>query len=423
VRHLRRRRALSGARAAFAVTALLPLAACGSEGDWRRLEERWVEQAGYHPLERYPPRQANASARRIEELVAPMGVRLAPSESEGRPEPDPRAVERGSQLHSAIVVHLRDETSKGPAALPEEVRRGLDERDAALREVRSILLSDELPRWELDLGTGFGVPQPNLAGHLKLHLLLLAAAWRSALSDTTESELWLEAASRLQRGLAEDPLLVPQLLANSEMRTMQRVLRDLPYLPEGWRGLLPVDRLRDRAFEALRVESWLFIRTGRRLGAETAGNETWSSGFFSYQGARGATIAIDSAIEKLRRADLRLYDSERFVREITEEIPRWNIIASMTLSNSLGVPVKAARCDLDLELTRRALELRELLQAGERRTTELEGSRGSIVAPGIVWTSSVDAGSVLVRAVGGEIPTEDRSPLPLELRVPIPSLK
>lgn len=382
-----------------------------------------MEQAGYHPLERYPPREANASARRIEELLAPYGISLAPSKAPGRPAVDPKSLERSSKLHSAIVVHLRDDSLKGPDALPAQVSQGLDQLDEALKEVRSILSGDEPPRWELDLGAGFDMQQPDFVGHLKLHTLLLAAAWRAARTDAAESEMWLEAASRLRRGLVEDPLLVAQLISISEMQTTQRVLRGLSYLPVEWRNLLPDDLLRDRAFEALRVESWLFIQTGRSGGVRSGGNESWTSRFFSYQGARGAMIAIDRAIEKLRRTDLRSFDPERFNVEIAEVVPRWNIIARMTLTNSLPVPVKAARSDLDLELTRRALELRELLQVGKRDEIDLESSQESTVAPGIEWKTAVDSGFVLVRAVGGEIPTQSQYPLPLEHRIPIPSLE
>lgn len=425
MRHLRRRRALSVVtfRATVGAAALFVLAACGTDREWQRLEARWVERSGYQPLERHPPREANAAAREVEKVLAPYGYRFAPIDSPGRPEISPEAVERMAEIDSAVIEYLRSEPRGASGGFPGEIARWLVEVEPALVEVRSLLRSEESPRWELRLDHGYEMQLPNLIGQLQLHRLLVAAALRSADSDRSECEGWLEAASRLNLALAEDPLVLSQLIAMAELQTMQRGLRRLDFAPERWRNYLPVESLRDRTYEALRIENWKFIHSARTRRLGSPGDRQGNPGFFEYHAARGIMVAIDRAIDRLRSSDLRTYEHERFYREIAREIPRWNVIGRILLSNLLDVPVKAARSELDLELTRWTLEIRQRLQSGAVGSMNLEAVRESTTAPGIHWRSSVESGSVWIRAVGGEIPTQSQYPLPLEHRIPIPSLE
>lgn len=399
------------------------LAACGTDREWQRLEARWVERSGYQPLERHPPREANTAARKVEEVLAPYGYRFAPIDEPGRPEISPVAVERMGEIDSAVVEYFRSEPRGASGEFPGEIARWLVEVEPALVEVRSLFRSEEPPRWELRLDHGYEMELPNLIGQLQLHRLLVAAALRSADSDRSECEGWLEAASRLNLTLAEDPLVLAQLIAMAEVQTMQRGLRRLDFAPEHWRDYLPVESLRDRTYEALRIENWKFIHSARTGRLGPPGDRQANPGFFEYHAARGTMVAIDRAIDRLRSSDLRTHEHERFYREVARRIPRWNVIGRILLPNLLDVPVKAARSELDLELTRWTLEIRQQLQAGAVGSINLEGVRESTAAPGIHWKSSVESGSVWIRAVGGEIPTQSQYPLPLEHRIPIPSLE
>jgi hypothetical protein len=410
-------------RAVLGAASLLVLSSCGTDRQWQRLEERWVERSGYQPLERHPPREANAAARRLEEILAPYGYGFAPTDSPGRPEIAPEAVERKGEIDSSIIELLRSDPKGASGEFPEEIAHWLIEVEPALVEVRTLLGSEEPPRWELRLDHGYEMELPNLIGQLQLHRLLVAAALRLADSDRSECEGWLEAASRLNLALAEDPLVLSQTVAMAEVQTMQRGLRRLDFAPGHWRRYLPVESLRNRTYEALRIENWKFIHSARTGRLGPPGSKPENPGFFEYHGARGVMAATDRAIDRLRGSDLRTHDHDRFYREIAGGVPRWNVIARILLPNLLDVPVKAARSELDLELTRWALEIRERLQSGAVGSTDLEGVRESTAAPGILWRSSVESGSVWIRAVGGEIPTQSRYPLPLEHRIPIPSLE
>ena len=117
------------------------------------LDRRWQRQAGFDPLVVYPHREANAPARRIEELVAPLGIAIAPEAASGRPRPSEDAVARHAGAWEALKEYDYGLRRAVPelTALPPEVGSLLAEAAPTLAEVAALLGGTELPRWELEL--------------------------------------------------------------------------------------------------------------------------------------------------------------------------------------------------------------------------------------------------------------------------------
>lgn len=379
-----------------------------------------MQQAGYHPLERYPPREANESAHRVEELLAPHGFRLAPVEAVGRPPVDSGRAERMEQLDGLVRDRLRLDSATR-AELPAELTAWIEEIGPALRGVRSEILGAEPPAWELRLDQGASAPLPNLIDHMRLHRLLLFAATTAANTDREEAEAWLRAASVLRNGVHRDPLLLHRLISLAEVSALQRVLRDLPHVPTDWRSLLPRESLRDGLYESLRLESWVLHRTAVTGGFESQAGEFPLPDLLVYRGIREVTAKLDETIERSKREDFRYFNVDQFHDEVQATIPRWNVVARILLPNLLDAPVKAARSELDLELTTIILESRE--RAEWVLAQEPDGREPSQAVPGIVWERSHGPGWIRIRAVGGEIRTGSKAPLPLDVRVAIPSLE
>ncbi|HEX7786371.1 MAG TPA: hypothetical protein VF653_09120, partial [Methylomirabilota bacterium] len=120
------------------------------------LDRRWQRQAGFDPLVVYPHREANAPARRIEELVAPLGIAIAPEAASGRPRPSEDAVARHAGAWEALKEYDYGLRRAAPelTAPPPEVRSLLAEAAPTLAEVAALLGGTELPRWELELEQG-----------------------------------------------------------------------------------------------------------------------------------------------------------------------------------------------------------------------------------------------------------------------------
>jgi hypothetical protein len=422
VRHLRRRRALSGItlRVTFAVAALLPLSACGTERDWRILEKRWVEKAGYQPLERYPPREANPSALRIEELLAPLGFQLAPTKTPGRAAVDLERQKRLTQISEEVrdLQWKVDATEGEPSA---DLSRFLEEIEPALLAVRSEVLDGEPPRWELRLDLGAAAETPQFVGHLVLHRFLLLAGTLAAPTSRVEADAWFDAAATLQSELQRDPILLAQLISLAEISGMQRVLRRLSYVPDHWRSLLPSEPLREGLYESLRLEGWTIHRTAVTGGFDDFVGRMPFAGVFLFQGTRELMDALDGSIERIQREDMRYLNGELLYEDALARIPRWNGVARALLPNLLDAPAKAARTELDLELTTRILKLRERDAAGDVPLPF--GREPSRAVPGIIWESERLPGCIRIRAVGGEIVTGSKAPLPLEFLVAVDSLE
>jgi hypothetical protein len=109
------------------------------------------------------------------------------------------------------------------------------------------------------------------------------------------------------------------------------------------------------------------------------------------------------------------------VADELERMPRWNLVAQALLFTPMvgEVWLKAARAELNLELTCRALVVRELLRAGDAEGVEALGGEQASVVAGVSWIYTVDPEAVVIRAVGDTepLPTEGGPPLEIRLRL------
>lgn len=391
------------------------------------LEQRWKEKNGFDPLVAYPKREANEAARRIEELAAPLGIEIAPQGAANRA--------RASKQQRARLMEVRRELSEFLLA-PRQVEPvltspppGLDayltESEAALREVSRQLREGEAPLWDQDVNEGIERTFPNFLGHRRLHRLLVAmTAVAATRGDREQSLEWLEASWRLSHSLAADPSFIPQLIFLAEMRTNLAVLRAIDFPLEDWGQRVDIGPWSEGMELAFRLETWSFVH-GLRLGQF---EETSKGGLISdlltrwraRHGMKGLMEFTDRVLERAKSEDLLEVDYDRLFEEEEARIPRWNVVARMLVPNFFDALARPARLELSTELTRRVIEMRDLLRTGNSEAiAALEGSHPS-VREGISWVYQLEGDKVTLRA-DRPVPDLAESPLPVEVSISKPS--
>lgn len=416
---------------ALAAAALILLAIGLAAWLWlwptpEQIERTWLERAGFDPRQVHPAREADATALRLEELAASLGLALAPPGAAGRPRPSEEAAAAYDSRRPAVTEYVNGHRRPEPALRPPppEVASLLEESEPVLSQIVDLLVGSEPPVWELDLTAGVELELPNLLDHLSLNRLLVAGAHEAAARGDRDRALrWLDASWRLRESAAENPLLIPQLIALIELDDALALLRALPDPPPGWRQRLAPMALRDGVEVALRLESWMIVQSLRsgRLAEEMGGEGALRLVMkpLLHRGIAEYADFMDHGLARVKTEDLHSFDNDRFYEAEYGRIPRWNVAARILAPDLFDTWIRAAHSELGVDLTRRTLEIRELLRHGDRERLEALAGEHDAVAEGVRWIYRIEPGTVVLETVG-EIPRQSKSPLPLEVRLARP---
>jgi hypothetical protein len=386
------------------VAAWLTVGSLAGGRQQRAAEVAWAESfpGEGDPLSRFPKAAANASARRVEELAARLGIDAVPP-NVGRIQPEPAdamAIERMLTPILRAVGSQRTKEDDVPPAMPEAVTTALQAQAAVLEALETHLLGAPVPEWERDLG--LDRPLPRLSALRQLHSLLLARALVAAgRSDAGAAGRALAAADRLVTGLRGRPELICQIIAMSFDGFHHAVLRSAAAALAGTgRGPTAHD-YRQSVLTALRLDAWRLGQVIPRAGLGALEGGPWSS-----EGRLVATVtrpfvrpyfrycAADYS-QRVRRMALTLRATPpcalgelRLSHEPWRQIPRWNVLGRSGMPDLMRVWFTVGHLEREAELTRRVLEL----QSG----AAAEGDHPSDVCPGLVWRYQAAPGGVLI---------------------------
>jgi hypothetical protein len=229
--------------------------------------ELWQTRVGTPEqlLDRYPRREANAAALRVEQLTLPLGIRIAPRSYLQRAEPTEEQLQAHQQIKQALWAYVDEELQRPSLSVqppPAEVREYLQAHRAEIDALRNHLLEGPAPRWELHLERLWDGPLTNIVGHASLQRLLVGDSLAKLHDgDRPEAIRTLEAGWRLNQAIAGDPMVMTRLASIAVTRFHSGALRKAAPLPDAWR-----DRLRSRDHRAalraaLQVQGWMLART------------------------------------------------------------------------------------------------------------------------------------------------------------------
>ena len=380
---------------------------------------------GFDPLGVYPPRDANKAALQLELLAAKIGIELAPKDDKKRAHPSEEAASTLADVAGDIRDHLQSLLTPSPAltAPSEEVAAWLSNSLVVLDQVAALLEGEE-PKWELHLEDGFGSRIPNLLGHLQLHRGLLLAAAESARLGAAPDEIerWLAAVHILERSIEEDPILIHRLIAMAEHGQFLTLLRTLTPPPRGWRDFLNPRPWRAMAHESLRLEGWLVGHSLQDGSLEKSmlprKTPRWLARILAQAGTRQYLETMEHAVQRLEQEDPRQFDTAQFFDEEYKRISRWNLFARWMFPNFFDASIKAAKHELDIDLTEQVLALRTLIAACETEPIEIPFETPSAIEE-IRWHYSMEAERIVIQA-SDSLPGKSKSSLPLEFQIPIP---
>lgn len=362
-------------------------------------------------LERYPSRDCNAAAIELERVVARLGIDLSPRGLRDVPL-EPVDAEAFGAVASDLGKYLDKELERasGRTRPPKDpVAEWLDAHADAIDAVVARLRTGDPPRWTLHLEHLYSARIPNLLAHLELQRVLGAdALYRTQRGETAAALERLDAAWSLYQSLAGDPILATTSIAMSGLQVQIGVLRHVDASPTVWRkrvgGIRPLDLLAP----ALEFEGWTWNHLDDVivLGNSNKLHRTFYTVTAPYVRLCAADVSerMRVEIERLRRLDY-VCDRDLALQgaDLAVHMPFWNRLGGMMAPSLTGAVHRAARLEIDLELTAQVLELRAQLAAGGAWSAAAARFEPSRACPSDRWDYRFDADDGLTIAFSREL--------------------
>ena len=253
-----RRAAVAVTLIAAAIVAVVALALLLDSRRQAELRRDWGTRHGIpSPGQAQGQVGANATAMRVEEIAARLGVSIVPPASD-RPVPSQRSLqEYRDNLHDTkpVLWHLLSTTTDSPAEpLPDRFRDFFRRHRADLDELHAALLAEPPPHWELRARLDEGSPTFNQQGHQMLQRMILLDGLDS--EDRALLPRALEASWQLNEALAgaQDP--DAQMTRIQVARYQAGTLRLIDDAPEEWLGRMDPQPHRAAWSPIIAIEGW-----------------------------------------------------------------------------------------------------------------------------------------------------------------------
>ncbi len=387
--------------------------------------ETSIESDRQQFLSQFPDSPTNESAKELEKLALPLGLDLVKM-----PDEEAAAI---SETQKQAFEEIKEELDKyldGAAAqtsdrieLPPEKLRGYLEANASILEVLSdYVLKEETPQWQTDvtwIATGaLNAPLPSWIGLLNLEkILLLDALDKSRLGRNEEAIARFAASWKIRQSLDGRPELIAQLVDAVVLRLQGGVLRQLEEVPAEWQQRLMERDVSGEMIAAIEGE-FLFVYGAINNSDywELEGNEA-----LFLKSPIGRTYVRWSAIDTyhssnslpplLEKSNVCSFDEDAIAPSL-RQVAWWNILGQIAQPSLSSQWERAGRIMLELELTRKVLQVKEMA-AKEGKLPESLPNRESAVCPGYQWVYGVSEDKSSLSLTPTPTQGEDSKTLPL----------
>lgn len=359
--------------------------------------EKEIEQAKEVFLRKYPKTEDSPSAVKLKELASKLGLKgvvVAKGQAQiNVSEADEKAFkEIGLELSKYIEAAQNRATDRVDIP-PEKLRRYLKSKEATLAAIRTHVLKSEVPRWATDLSWiergDIGHPEPSYQDAINLQrLLALDILEKNRLGQTKPMLESLEVSWKLNQSLRNSPTLIGQLISVITARIHAGVMRKLNGLPPEWQQRLLEHDYRKSILPSLEGEAFTIYRAYKRMRPSDLGL---------------GTIFLDQAVSSYLR--IVAIDSAKVDREIYAQLPRenvcsfdidstskklawWNQYGKSASPSLASMWRKPGRLMLELEMTQKILQAKELAAKQGKWPQSLPGLESSICA-GYKWIYKV----------------------------------
>jgi len=315
-------------------------------------------------------------------------------------------------------------------ALPlpsSELAAGISQRLDALDDIVQLLTGGTSPRWDCDITLGPDAPRPQIAGHQSLQrLLTVAAVTRLSRGEAQDAQSILEASWQLNQQLLQRPeldcLLAGLLGLKLQMALTRRVDPDPVWLPR-FEQLDLIESLRTTVATAAYTSEAFPPRC-----VVLPENRSWSwlqhlvnplARPFDHLAMTDLAHTLAQALDQLAESDVKEFERGEFFAQLQESMPRWNRLARRALPELGSVWLRIQRTRLDIELSMRVLQARELFtRIDAEGIPELAGVEPALIE-GLSWryTPAGRALKISLEPVQVAWP-EERATLPFTVTVP-----
>jgi len=214
----------------------------------KEIDRDWEQFAA-----QFPKTETNDSALKLTALTAKLGIGLYDSGGLKSPTdsyPSLHSTQADKQAYQTIERELKiymnaliASSNDAVPVLPENLRRYLASKSAVLEAIRSHVLTNEVPNWEINIDyLPKGDPSfvwTSWLGFANLHqILALDILEKNRQGKTVEALASLEVSWKINKALWNRPELIGQLVAIIVSQQQLAVIRRLDNLPIEWQDRL-----------------------------------------------------------------------------------------------------------------------------------------------------------------------------------------
>lgn len=346
-------------------------------------QEKPLNQAKSEFIARFPKTEANNSAWKLRELSAKLGIYslMGTKESTQRFPTSEKDKNAYDKIQNALSYYLQAQLEKPNNQIDvpsEKLRRYLTSNAANLAAIRTHVINSEIPHWEIDIENNLQPtkPLPSFLSLINFHkIFLLDALEKSRLGKNKEALDMLEVSWKLNQSVRERPEFIAQLIAIMIDRQQVGVLRKIPGLPTHWQERLRhiiTQGYRQSFWISLEAEVWMNSEGIKRYGLffpsldGTDSQLVWSKVLKPLTQPYDRFSAIDyaqktrTAIAKLSKQDFCSLDPNSTNQQLQTSFAGWNYLAPIAASSLLNQRRKVDKLVIDIELTQKILQVKEI---------------------------------------------------------------
>lgn len=368
-------------------------------------------------LKNYPKVENNSTAIKFQELVAQKFGTLmrATKEDQGKIFPSPTAQKSWNEIQASLRTYINtliqtptNEVTKIPSNLHNYLKDNADN----LAELRRLIFNSEPIRWSRDLTFidqgDVTIPLPSYLGLVNLqNILLLDILEKSRLGQTKEMLENLEVSFKINESISNNNnTLIGQLVSLIIAKNQAGILRKLDKVPSEWQQRLLQHDYRQSILPSLYGESYLgfafLIKTKSphfyqelfeddlvvfNTSVKSVGFEQWSESLRQNYLSWFAINNIESQhkiYQQLPQENVCTFNKDAFLKKLNiQKDVDW-------VASWMSQWVKVGRGMLNLELTKKVLEVKEMAAKNGSLPPSLKPMYSSI-CPGVKWVYEVSS--------------------------------
>ncbi|HEY9650692.1 MAG TPA: hypothetical protein V6C95_08520 [Coleofasciculaceae cyanobacterium] len=377
-------------------------------------QEKEINQAWEQFAKQFPKTETNDSALKLQTLTAKLGLELyysrrlkSPTDSSAGlalTEADRQAYQAINGELGAYITALIERPNDAVAIPSENLRRYLSSKAATLDAIRSHVLNNEVPTFEINidyLNEGNpSVPLPSWLGMVNLQkILALDILEKNRQGKTSEALATLDVSWKINKSLRNRPELIAQLVALIVSNQQLAVIRRLDNLQIQWQQRLLEHDYRESILKALQGEVFATTAIIRELDLFSTEEMGLSRGLLlllRFTSPINRPYLRFSAIDTYQ-AQSRSYSQlpqQNFCSlSLDQSKPEadpawWNPIGQIATLSLPNLWLRAGRRMLDSELTQKILQVKALAVKLGRWPQSVPNLESSI-CPGEKWLYQV----------------------------------